>query len=265
MPRVASSGDCALCGKSYRKSGMTRHLQSCIARNGLAEEPGKPRVKSIHIFVEDDYRPEYWMHLAAPASATLEALDFYLRQIWLECCWHLSAFRIGGVNYFCPEYFLSMYGDEDEAGNDPLAGLAQMIALLREDEEREMDIPLGVAAAPGVRFRYEYDFGTTSELTLRSMAEIAGPDGEITLLARNDAPTIDCSICEAPATWVSPAEDDWIAMTAGLCDACAPNYEYRLPVVNSPRSGMCGYDGEPVRIVIVDDDGDSDWPGGGRR
>ena len=150
-----------------------------------------------------------------------------------------------------------MYGEEDDGGNDPLAGLAQMIALFREDEEREMDVPLELAAAPGVRFRYEYDFGTTSELTLRSVAEIAGPDGEITLLARNDSPAIDCSRCGAPATWVSPSADDWIAMTAGLCDACAPTSEYRLPIVNSPRSGVCGYDGEPV--WINDDD---EWPGG---
>ena len=251
------TGNCELCGKSYRKSGMTRHLQSCIARVGLPGSPGSRPVQSVHIFVEDDYRPEYWMHLAMPASAALEELDQYLRDVWLECCGHLSSFNIGGVNYFCPEYFLSMYGAEDEHGNAPLGGLAQVIALLREEEEREMNVPVGRVAGSGVRFRYEYDFGSTSELTLRSMAEIAGPAGEITLLARNDAPAIDCSICGAPATWVSPSEDDWIAMTAGLCDACAPTSEYRLPVVNSPRCGVCGYDGVPVRII----DDDDEWPG----
>lgn len=251
MPRVASSGNCELCGKTYRKSGMTRHLQSCLAKNGLPRQPRRRHVRSIHLFVEDDYRPEYWMHLAAPASITLEELDQYLRDVWLECCLHLSSFSIGRNNYFCPEYFISIYGEEAEGGNGPLAGLAGIIALLGEEEEQQMNVQLSQVAPPGVRFRYEYDFGTTSELNLRSVAEIAGPAGGISLLARNDAPSFDCSICGAPATWVSPSEDDWIAMTAGLCDSCAPTSEYRLPIVNSPRSGVCGYDG--ALIVIVDD------------
>ena len=83
--RTPLTGTCELCGKSYRKSGMTRHLQSCVAKSGLPREPHRQSVKSIHLFVEDDYRPEYWLHLAMPASATLEELDLYLRRIWLEC------------------------------------------------------------------------------------------------------------------------------------------------------------------------------------
>ena len=240
MPRVVSSGDCALCGKSYRKSGMTRHLQTCLARNGLPEKPGKPHVASIHLFVEDDYRPEYWMHLAAPATTELAEIDQYLRDVWLECCWHLSSFFVGSTEYKWKIFEMD-----------------EFFADFRGREIRPMEVGLAAVAPPRTQFGYWYDYGTTSELTLRSMAEIAGPDGEITLLARNDAPATDCSICGAPATWVGPSEYDWIAMTAGLCDACAPTSEYRLPIVNSPRSGVCAYDGEPI-WVAVDDDGDSD-------
>ena len=99
MPRIASSGKCELCGKSYRKSGMTRHLQSCLAKSGLSPESGGRRPRGIHLFVEDDYRPEYWMHLATPATAELAELDQYLRDVWLECCWHLSSFFIGRAEY----------------------------------------------------------------------------------------------------------------------------------------------------------------------
>ena len=240
MPRIASSGKCELCGKSYRKSGMTRHLQSCLAKNGLPGETFSP-VPSIHLFVEDDYRPEYWMHLAAPANLNLYLLDRYLRDTWLECCGHLSLFDIDKT-FYCGDYV-----DLDPIG---LRGFFD-----DRNPDQDMNVPLERVAPPGVRFRYEYDFGTTSELNLRSVAEIAGPAGEISLLARNDAPTFDCSICGALATWVSPSKDDWIAMTAGLCDTCAPTSEYRLPVVNSPRSGVCGYDGTPVWIV-EDDDGE---------
>ena len=229
MPRTVSRGHCALCGKSYQKSGMTRHLQNCLAKTGLPRQPRRRHVKSFHIFVEDDYRPEYWMHLAMPASARLDQLDQYLRDVWLECCGHLSLFDIDKT-FYCGDYVeLDPFG---------LRGLFD-----DRNPDRTMNVALGRVAPPGVRFRYEYDFGTTSELNLRSVAEIAGPAREISMLARNDAPAIDCSICRAPATWVGPAEDDWIAMTAGLCDTCAPTSEYRLPIVNSPRSGVCGYDG----------------------
>ena len=37
--------------------------------------------------------PVYWLHLQAPAVVTFAALDQGLRNIWLKCCGHLSAFR----------------------------------------------------------------------------------------------------------------------------------------------------------------------------
>jgi hypothetical protein len=39
------------------------------------------------------------MHLEVPADATLTDLDEFLRETWVECCEHLSAFRIAGVSY----------------------------------------------------------------------------------------------------------------------------------------------------------------------
>jgi len=62
--------------------------------------------------VEGSYLPYYWMHLELPANATLEDLDSFLRDIWLECCGHLSAFRIEGKEY------LSEPSEFDEEGMD---------------------------------------------------------------------------------------------------------------------------------------------------
>ena len=235
MPQIASSGKCELCGRSYRKSGMTRHLQSCMAKT---RPPGEPRSgdKSIHLFVEDDYRPEYWLHLAVAATAELWELDQYLRDVWLECCLHLSSFFVGRA-----EYKWQIFEMDD------------FFAAFGQRELNSMEVELGLAAPPPTKFSYWYDYGTTTELRLRTAGELAGNGSDqITLLARNDQPEIGCSVCGAPATWVSPAEDDWIAMTAGLCDVCAPASEYRLPIVNSPRCGVCAYDGIPLQIV--DDD-----------
>ncbi len=236
MPQITPSGKCELCGRSFRKSGMTRHLQSCLAKIGLPGEPGPGSANSIHLLVEDTYRPEYWLHLAVPATTELAELDRYLRDTWLECCGHLSSFFIGRAEYKWQIF------EMDELFSD-----------LRESELNTMEVDLGLVAPPRTEFSHWYDYGTTTKLRLRSLGETSGNgSGEITLLARNDAPAIDCSMCGAPATWVSPAEDDWIALTAGLCDNCAPASEYRLPVVNSPRCGVCAYDGIPMQIVGYD-------------
>ena len=60
-----------------------------------------------------------------------------------------------------------------------------------------------------------------------------------------------CLSCGSPAKWVSRGPEDWIAMTAGVCDQCVPNLDldWRLPIINSPRCGVCGYDGEPLLIA----------------
>ncbi|HEY1348548.1 MAG TPA: hypothetical protein VGF67_02840 [Ktedonobacteraceae bacterium] len=100
---------------------------------------------------------------------------------------------------------------------------------------------------PGLSCSYEYDFGTTTELRLRVLAEEAlEATGEsIQLLARNTPPAILCSTCGKQATSVCVQcvyeEGSW------LCADCAREHscgsDTLLPVVNSPRVGMCGYAG----------------------
>ena len=221
-----SSGNCELCGKSFTKPGMARHLQSCLKRGGWPDSTartsrGQPQsVDGIHISITDAYRPEYWLHLAVPSDAKLIDLDDYLRAIWVECCGHLSAFDIGGVEY----------ESHPEFGGGP-----------------GMGAELDRVARPGTAFRYEYDFGTTTHLTLRSVDRLSMPAGSIRLMARNDPPEISCTTCGEPAAHVGLDPEEWMIMTAGYCDKCAPTdgdeADYLLPVVNSPRCGMCGYEG----------------------
>lgn len=106
---------------------------------------------------------------------------------------------------------------------------------------------LGVAfPTKGIRFHYEYDMGTTTALEGRVVGFREGSLGRagVRLLARNTAPEWGCSECVAAATVVCNACDDGPL----LCDAhsarhpCAEEEGF-LPVVNSPRMGMCGYTG----------------------
>lgn len=115
-----------------------------------------------------------------------------------------------------------------------------------------MERRLGEMASSGDRFDYEYDFGTTTRLELRVVASRTAPgDGSpVRLLARNEAPVYRCSDCEEPAVWICPfCSDEWgtWASPAFFCrehgreHSCTEELGELMPVVDSPRMGVCGY------------------------
>ncbi len=103
---------------------------------------------------------------------------------------------------------------------------------------------------PGVELNYQYDFGSTTELTIRAVDNYHGATNvnkKIQLITRNAQPIIPCDECGLkPATQICCEclwdEGGW------LCEACSQTHECDdemfLPVVNSPRTGVCGYTGE---------------------
>lgn len=216
--RVVSSGQCSLCGGVFGKSVMATHLRSCRKRRPAPEKPRKVQV--FHLLVEGRYQPDYWMHLEVPANATLAVLDRFLRDTWLECCGHMSEFEIQGTRY-------------------------TVEAMDLDDEE--MDAKLKDVLEPKRAFLYAYDFGYTTNLKLRVISEYENvqADRKVHILARNEPPVIPCGVCGKPATKIcmecSYSAEGW------LCDGCAAEHECGeeafLPVVNSPRTGVCGYAG----------------------
>jgi len=221
MAKIQSKGTCQLCKTSFNKGGMTRHLKSCIPKNIDSEGKRVRKRKFFHIVVSGYYDLEYWMHLAIPVSTTLETFDGFLRGIWLECCGHLSAFEIDGVRY----------------SESPMG----------EYNEKSMNKKMGALLTPGTTFQHEYDFGSTTVLGLKVVSEFDAKikHNLIEILARNDAPEIVCDKCEKMAAQICTQciydEAGW------LCDDCAKDHEcgeeMMLPVVNSPRVGVCGYCG----------------------
>jgi hypothetical protein len=205
---------------------MTRHLQACglpDPKPQVATEPaGLPSSLSFHVFVEARYDKTYWLHLAVPVEAALSRLDAFLRRIWLECCGHLSAFTIRGQRYSSQ--------------------------AMKEYGESGMSARLGRLLDPGMTFFYEYDFGSTTELSLKviGLRERRTNRGVVELLARNDRPQVACQRCGSnPATQICTecacTDQGW------LCEGCAEDHECGtemcLPVVNSPRAGVCAYTG----------------------
>ena len=217
-----SRGTCLFCGKESSKGALTRHLSSCPARaeaNAKADAgSGKPETL-LHLKVQDGYGPDFWLHLEMRGSASLKDLDRYLRAIWLECCGHLSQFSFGGWS-----------GHE--------------IAMSRKVEQV-------FTAAGGQPLTHIYDFGTESVTQIELLGTRTGKPltkHPIFLMARNLAPVAVCQICGKPAEFVCMEcvyeEDE----SGFLCAAHAedhPHEEYGEPMqlYNSPRTGMCGYDG----------------------
>jgi hypothetical protein len=165
------------------------------------------------------------LHLAAPAEATLWELDDVLRDIWLECCGHMSSFQIGGKYY-----------DESPWGGAESLGDAET-----------MEASLSDVLQPGDRFVYEYDFGTTTELAGRVLADLPPvfPKRGIRVVARNEALEFRCEGCGQPATRIC---GHCACSRAGtFCEACAQKHrcevEFLRPIVNSPRMGDCAYCG----------------------
>tara|TARA_B100000315_G_C14533625_1_gene567361 strand:- start:173 stop:832 length:660 start_codon:yes stop_codon:yes gene_type:complete len=219
MVKQQSQGKCLLCNSLLGKAGMTKHLKSCI-QNSVNHKKTNNK-KFFHIMVEGQQSPEYWLHIKASANAKLNNLDGFLRDLWLECCGHLSVFEIEGRRY----------------SSSPM----------KEYNEKGMSRKLVDILNPNIKFFYQYDFGTTTALVLRVVSEVETEikGKTIQLLSRNDPPLITCDNCKNDATHVCAEciylEEGWV------CDECVPNHEcgedMLLPVVNSPRVGMCGYSG----------------------
>jgi len=227
MPRQKQTkGKCSFCGKEFAKSGMTRHLKTCTARQEvIANKKGKQEIL-FHVQVQGQWRPEYWMHLEMPGSITLEKFDQFLRDTWLECCGHLSMFEINGTRYE-----VSVDPTWDYWGEVP----------------KTMKHKLAKVFYPGLKADYEYDFGSTTPLGVNVIAQREGvPDKKNTIhiLSRNEPPDIPCENCgQRQATRVYV----WEEYTA-MCDECGDESGYDeegwLPVVNSPRVGECAYTGD---------------------
>lgn len=221
MPRRPENpGICAYCGEIITKRGVAKHLDKCPKRQEAltaAEANSRPEETLWHLRVQDAYDKDFWLDLEMVGTASLDKLDKYLRAIWLECCGQLSKFTIGG------------WGGID-------IGKARKADAIFET---------------GLVLRHLYDFGTTSETDISVVGYREGKPTTkhpIALLARNRMPEFVCQDCGQPAHWLCTEcvyEED---KSGYLCDEHMEkhpheNYGEPMPLVNSPRIGMCGYEG----------------------
>jgi len=215
----------------------------------------KGDLEVFHLYIRDKYSPIYWLHIEIPVDSTLEDLDQFIRDIWVECCNHASEFIIGGVHYLASELL---------GVGPPPPTLEMLLEIIKDTDPKVLEILKGLNLKPfkevdmksavlrdvlrvGMSFDYIYDFGTSTELKLKVISRRkTKPFTGVRLLARNKPPEFHCSICGREATWVCP-----LCLEQGrevyLCDVCIGKHEHDeeilLPIVNSPRMGVCGYMG----------------------
>lgn len=203
---------CNLCEKELTSRGLTRHISSCL-ENTLKQTSSANSSELIYIVVSGKYNPAYFLHLGISGEATLDDLDNFLRNIWLECCGHMSAF-----------------------------------SEKRWGDELDMSLKIKNSLRPGTELVHQYDFGSTTELKIKSIKSFQGQlENEIQILSRNVSPLILCDECgEKPAVNIC-TECAW-GGSGWLCGECSKNHpcgdDMFLPVVNSPRVGVCAYTGE---------------------
>lgn len=225
-----AKGKCKYCGKEYTRGYIIRHLASCKERKRRLEgETGKRKIGYFELLISAKYNPDYWLVIEAKETAALKDIDKFLRDIWLECCGHLSAFQINGVSY------------ESDPDPDPFWGR----------EAKSMNNKLKTVLQKGMTIGYEYDFGSTTELVIEVKDYRTGCDNKekLTILSRNNAATYLCGSCgkrEAAYIDVYRVYDG----NPFLCEECSQQgggeEEFLLKVCNSPRMGVCGYDGSDV-------------------
>lgn len=217
--KTPSRGICKYCGYESTKAGLTKHFYKCEKLKDILSDNVKKKYPEIiyHLHIEDAYNKDYWLRLEMSGSAKLIKLDEYLREIWLECCDHLSEFSIGRWT-----------GDTISMNN-------------KADSVFEQ----------GLELYHMYDFGTTSETKIRVLSSRIGnalTKYPIALLARNKAPEYECIECDSKSNWLCfecLIEDN---VFGTFCDKHIeqhPHEEYGepIPLVNSPRLGRCGYVG----------------------
>ena len=148
-----------------------------------------------------------------PFKADLEDLDKFLRDTWLECCYHLSHFIIDDVVY-------SSFTDYSD--------------------DLSMEVSCDKIFAVGMKFMYEYDFGSTTSLFFEVVSLLkANSKNKIKLLMQNIKPLMFCDFCGKEADFIDHEEK----LCCKSCVKDDEDDEYMLPVVNSPRVGVCGYTG----------------------
>lgn len=214
--QLSSQGKCLYCNQMFSQLEIRKHLAKHLADMEKADTGDKIQTY-CHVEVEAD---EMFLHLLVKGNSTMKTIDSFLKNIWLECCGHLSGF--GHKNF-----------------------------------KVSMNYKVQDVFESGVKIFHDYDYGTTTRVFLKGLKHYQlNLKESIILLSRNEPLEIMCTICkkEPAVNLCTICNCDKYSF---FCESCSEEHEnicedfadYScLPVVNSPRMGECGYTGGSIDL-----------------
>jgi len=249
MEKIKSTGKCVFCNKEFSKAGIGKHLSAHLSENTMHKKAGK----SYHVKIELSPRwggGLHFLHLLIDGEMTFGDLDEFLREIWLECCGHMSAFRNPG---------LGRGGGWDLMDAYDLLNKGKTAEYEKIMEDAMGEIPKSRKTkdvfVKDLKLDYEYDFGSSTELQLTVIAEYPFVANGIEILSRNEPLKLMCDKCHTK-TAISICTVCWGYKDEGIfCAECAKKHrkecsdfaDYaKMRVVNSPRMGVCAYEGGTI-------------------
>ena len=225
--KLKSEGKCVYCNQVFAKAVMTKHLAKHLED---LEKEKKASETAFHVRIDAE---EMFLNLLVAGDAQLADLDDFLRAIWLECCGHMSSFKQKGKKY-------------DYDWNDENADFGEPMQKRIDNIFKENMI-----------LNYDYDYGSTTKLDIKILkAYKIALIQPILLLSRNEPLAIMCGICkEKPAVKICSVH--MYEEYAFYCKDCQKKHakvcsdfkDYAaMKVINSPRMGVCGYDGGTIDL-----------------
>lgn len=156
-------GRCYYCGKELTERTIKRHMKNCSEMKKIIEDKilnAKDVRKQFLISIKDKKNVgKYCIYISIDANLKLQHLDKFIRDIWVECCDHLSAFYIDKKEY-----------------------------RSNSDGQLKMNINLKDILNVNQKFEYKYDFDFSTRLILEvvDMIEVSTDFKHIEIIARNN-------------------------------------------------------------------------------
>ena len=141
-----SEGVCRFCHRTFSGSSIGRHILACEVKKEKDSQYAVTAKRKYPIYyIKVSSSKYYWLHIEMKATSKLSDLDQFLRNIWLECCGHLSMFTIHEMHY-----------DESPEQDD--------LSIFGGKKSESMNKRLNEVLAIKDKFEYQYDFGSTTYL-----------------------------------------------------------------------------------------------------
>lgn len=194
--------ECEYCHKKFGCRIILDHYGDCL-KNVYKDKSGY-LIKLVSHGIREDV---YFIYARLGLNCKFKDLDKFLKEVWCECCEHMSEFNL----------------------------FKNKVGLIGEIKKTEKFSKYKV----GDRFEYEYDMGNATTVYLEILDILSGNEEnkEIEILKRNEQPKIICNNCDNESKYYDKENDEFV------CEKCAQvEEECRFNVVNSPRTGVCGYE-----------------------